>query len=68
MAGQHIAYTAIAGTLIVGSTDAQDAQLGLDGKPQPGSQLALDAPKEPKDAAPVAQHVLCGLLQERRKG
>ena len=55
VAGQHIAYTAIAGTLTVGSTDEQDAQLGLDGKPQPGSQLALDAPKEPKDATPVAR-------------
>jgi len=52
--GQHIAYTAIAGTITVGSTDEQDAQLGADGKPQPGSQLALSAPKEPADAAPVA--------------
>ncbi|MFZ1083497.1 MAG: peptidase S10 [Terracidiphilus sp.] len=53
--GQKIAYTAIAGTLTVGATDAQDAQLGLDGKPQAGSQLALNEPKEPKDAAPVAR-------------
>ncbi len=53
--GQHIAYNAIAGILTVGGTDAQDAQLGSDGKPQPGSQLALSAPKEPADAAPVAQ-------------
>lgn len=53
--GQHIAYTAIAGTLTVGATDAQDAQLGADGKPQPGSQLALDEPKEPKDASPIAR-------------
>jgi carboxypeptidase C (cathepsin A) len=53
--GQKIAYTAIAGTLIVGSTDAQDAQLGLDGKPQPGSQLALNEPKEPKEATPIAR-------------
>jgi carboxypeptidase C (cathepsin A) len=53
--GQHIAYTAIAGTLTVGSTDVQDAQLGLDGKPQAGSQLALSEPKEPKDATPVAR-------------
>jgi len=52
--GQHIAYTAIAGTLTVGATDVQDAQLGLDGKPQAGSQLALNEPKEPKDAAPLA--------------
>ena len=53
--GQHIAYTAIAGTLTVGATDAQDAQLGLDGKPQADSQLSLDAPKEPKDAPPTAR-------------
>jgi len=52
--GQHIAYTAIAGTLTVGATDIQDAQLGLDGKPQAGSQLALNEPKEAKDAAPLA--------------
>ena len=55
LAGQHIAYTAIAGTLTVGATDAQDAQLGLDGKPQPGSQLALSEPKDPKDASPTAR-------------
>ena len=53
--GQRIAYTAVAGTLTVGATDSQDAQLGLDGKPQPGSQLALSDPKEAKDAAPVAR-------------
>jgi carboxypeptidase C (cathepsin A) len=55
VAGEKIAYTAVAGTLTVGSTDVQDAQLGLDGKPQPGSQLALDVPKDPKDATPVAR-------------
>jgi carboxypeptidase C (cathepsin A) len=53
--GQHIAYTAVVGTLTVGSTDVQDAQLGLDGKPQTGSQLALSEPKEPKDATPFAR-------------
>jgi len=53
--GQHIAYNAIAGTLTVGATNVQDAQLDADGKPQPGSHLALDAPKEPKDASPVAR-------------
>src|ERR1035441_9116208 len=54
-AGQHIAYTAIAGTITVGATDAQDSQLGPDGKPQPGSQLLLSEPKEAKDAPPVAR-------------
>ncbi|HUH64290.1 MAG TPA: hypothetical protein VLZ50_14885 [Terracidiphilus sp.] len=53
--GQHIAYNAIAGIITVGATDAQDAQLGLDGKPEPGSQLALNEPKDPKDEPPVAR-------------
>lgn len=53
--GQHISYTAIAGTITVGSNDEQDAQLGADGKPQPGSQLALEAPDKAKDAPPVAR-------------
>ncbi len=52
--GRQIAYTAIAGTITVGATDTQDAQLGPDGKPLPGSQLALAAPKDPADAPPVA--------------
>jgi carboxypeptidase C (cathepsin A) len=53
--GKHIAYTAIAGTLTVGSTDVQNAQLDPNGKPQPGSQLAFSEPKDPKDATPVAR-------------
>src|SRR5208337_246558 len=53
--GQHIAYNAIAGTLTVGATDAQDAQLGPDGKPQPGSQLLLNEPKDAKDTPPIAR-------------
>ena len=53
--GQHIAYTAIAGTITVGSNDEQDTQLGADGKPQPGSQLALEEPDKAKDAPPVAR-------------
>jgi carboxypeptidase C (cathepsin A) len=53
--GQHIAYNAIAGTITVGATDTQDAQLGPDGKPQPGSQLAASEPKDPKDAEPTAR-------------
>src|SRR5580658_6331428 len=55
LGGQHLAYNAIAGTITVGATDAQDAELGLDGKPEPGSQLALNEPKEPKDSSPVAR-------------
>ncbi|HTW62877.1 MAG TPA: hypothetical protein VMD55_13805 [Terracidiphilus sp.] len=53
--GQQIAYTAVAGIITVGATDDQDAQLGMDGKPLPGTQLALSAPKNPADAPPVAR-------------
>jgi len=53
--GQHIDYTAIAGIITVGATDPQDAQLGADGKPLPGTQLALTPPKEPADTPPVAR-------------
>jgi carboxypeptidase C (cathepsin A) len=53
--GQAIAYTAIAGTLTVGSSDVQDAQLGMDGKPTPGSQLAASEPKDAKDATAYAR-------------
>ena len=53
--GRQIAYNAVAGTITVGATDEQDAQLGLDGKPLPGSQLALSAPKEPADAPAIAR-------------
>jgi len=51
---QHVAYTAVAGIITVGATDTQDAQLGMDGKPLPGSQLSLSAPKDPADAPPLA--------------
>ncbi len=55
VAGQNIAYTAVVGVLTVASTNSDDAQLGLDGKPLPGSELALEEPKEPKDAIPTAR-------------
>jgi carboxypeptidase C (cathepsin A) len=67
LGGQHIAYTAIAGTITVGSTDEQDAQLGPDGKAQPGSQLALAAPKEPADATPVARMFYVAYLKKDAK-
>ena len=49
---EHIAYTAVAGTLIVGATNDQDADLNADGKPVPGSPASLV--KDPKDAPPTA--------------
>ncbi len=53
--GQRIAYNAVVGTITVGATDTQDAQLGMDGKPLPGSQLANSEAKDPKDASPTAR-------------
>jgi carboxypeptidase C (cathepsin A) len=59
--GERIAYTAVAGTLPVGATNTQDAQLQVDGKPIPVSQLEFEVPKDDKgdkdekDAEPVAR-------------
>ncbi|HEX3985187.1 MAG TPA: peptidase S10 [Acidobacteriaceae bacterium] len=54
--GQHITYNAVAGTITVGATDVQDAQLGPDGKPQPDTDLAaaVEAAKNTADAPPLA--------------
>jgi carboxypeptidase C (cathepsin A) len=51
--GQAIAYRAVAGTLTVGATDPQDATLGFDGKPLPGSEVKL--PEKAEDAPPTAR-------------
>jgi carboxypeptidase C (cathepsin A) len=55
--GATIAYKAVAGTITVGATEEQDAQLGPDGKPLPDTEASLTAAaaKDPKDAAPVAR-------------
>ncbi len=53
--GQHILYTATVGIITVGANDTQDGQLGMDGKPLPGSELAISEPKDAKDAPPVAR-------------
>lgn len=51
--GQQISYTAVAGIITVASTDTDDAELGLDGKPAPGSEMAL-AMKDPANGPPLA--------------
>lgn len=53
--GQRVDYTAVAGTITVGASNGQDAQLGADGKPMPGTNLAATEPKDPADAPPVAR-------------
>ena len=51
--GQAIAYKAVAGTLTVGGSDAQDATIGFDGKPLPDSGVKL--PEKAEDAPPTAR-------------
>jgi len=55
--GATIAYKAVAGTITVGATEEQDAQLGPDGKPLPDTEMALAAAasKDPKDSPAVAR-------------
>jgi carboxypeptidase C (cathepsin A) len=53
VAGQIIAYKAVAGTLTVGSSNSQDATLGLDGKLLPDS--GEKAPEKPEDAPATAR-------------
>lgn len=49
---EHIAYTAVAGTIVVGATDEQDTQLDQEGRPVSGSPASLV--KDPKDEPPTA--------------
>ena len=55
--GATIAYKAVAGTITVGGTEEQDAQLGPDGKALPDTEMALAAAasKDPKDAPAIAR-------------
>ena len=55
--GQKIAYQAIAGTITVGATEEEDAQLGPDGNALPGTDAAIAAAadKDSKDRPPVAR-------------
>jgi carboxypeptidase C (cathepsin A) len=66
--GQQIDYTAVAGVITVGATDDQDGQLGLDGKPLPGSQLALTPPKDPADTPPIARMSYVAYFKKDAKG
>jgi carboxypeptidase C (cathepsin A) len=51
--GQKIDYKAVAGTLTVGATEAQDATIGFDGKPLPDAEVKL--PANAADAPPTAR-------------
>ena len=62
--GQAIAYKAVAGTLTVGSTDAQDATLGFEGKPAAGLGGKAAGSGEAGGGSGDGADVLCGVLQE----
>ena len=51
--GKAIAYKAVAGMLTVGSSDPQDATIGLDGKPLPDA--GVDLPAKPEDQPATAR-------------
>ncbi len=53
--GQTIAYTAVAGTLTVGSTDQLDAMLGLDGKWLADSGMNLPDASKPEENPATAR-------------
>ena len=53
--GQAIAYKAVAGTLTVGSTDQQDAMLGLDGKMLPDTGVNPPDKEKPEEATATAR-------------
>jgi carboxypeptidase C (cathepsin A) len=67
--GSQIAYRAVAGTITVGATDEQDAQLGPDGKPLPDTEMALAAAqsKDSKDTPPVARMFYVAYLKKDAK-
>ncbi len=48
--GKAIAFRTVAGMLAVGSTDSQDARIGLDGMPLPDSGVELPAKPEDRPA------------------
>jgi carboxypeptidase C (cathepsin A) len=53
--GEKIAYRAVAGTLTVGSTDSQDAMLGMDGKMLPDAGEKAPDPEKPEEATATAR-------------
>jgi carboxypeptidase C (cathepsin A) len=53
--GQKIAYRAVAGTITVGSTDAVDAMLGLDGRWLPDTGMTPPDPSKPDQAPATAR-------------
>lgn len=53
--GEHLQYRAVAGTIVVGSTDAQDAALGPGGIPSEDSASGARSDANPKEAPATAR-------------
>jgi carboxypeptidase C (cathepsin A) len=53
--GEKVAYRAVAGTLTVGSSDSQDAMLGMDGKMLPDTGEKAPDPEKPDEAPATAR-------------
>ncbi len=66
--GQAIAYRAVAGTLTVGATDAQDATLGLDGEPLKNLGLPHVDPNKPEEAPATARIFYTAYLKKAAPG
>jgi carboxypeptidase C (cathepsin A) len=64
--GQPIAYKAVAGTLTVGSTDVQDAMIGLDGKYLPDTGMEL--PPKPEDQPAISRMFYTAYFQKGANG
>jgi carboxypeptidase C (cathepsin A) len=65
--GQAIQYKAVAGMLTVGSSDAQDAMIGMDGKYLPGSEI--DLPAKIQDQPAIARmYYVAYFKQDAAKG
>jgi carboxypeptidase C (cathepsin A) len=62
--GQAIAYKAVAGTLTVGSSDTQDALLGLDGKMLPDTGEKTPDPEKPDEAPATARMFYVAYLKK----
>ncbi len=63
--GQPIAYKAVAGTITVGATDAQDATLASDGSLLPDS--GVKAAADPAEAPPTARMFYVAYFRKTRR-
>lgn len=66
--GQAIAYRAVAGTLTVGATDAQDATLGFDGRLLPDAGVHPPDRDKPEEAPPTARMFYTAYMKKAAAG